>query len=139
MFLLTHSERACTVLDESFLNIFFLIFQYCHRMVLLNDIYIRSCLIYHKCQIAGVGEYLTQIILELTEFLIDILLRCKCYRHASLSLEMLLKLVAVFGPVIRSTVSAPPAVGVDLHAEQRFYFFQNNVDIFLLDSCVGKS
>ena len=52
---------------------------------------------------------------------------------------MLLKLVAVFGPVIHSTVSAPPAVGVDLHAEQRFYFFQNNVDIFLLDSCVGKS
>lgn len=47
------------------------------------------------------------------------LLDSKVERHASLSLEMLLKLVAVFGPVIRSTVSAPPAVGVDLHAEQR--------------------
>ncbi|CAK7350671.1 unnamed protein product [Dovyalis caffra] len=40
-------------------------------------------------------------------------------RHANISLEMLLKLVAVFGPVIRSAVSAPPVVGVDLHAEQR--------------------
>ncbi|PRQ28800.1 putative katanin p80 subunit [Rosa chinensis] len=41
------------------------------------------------------------------------------YRHANVSLEMLLKLVAVFGPVIRSTISAPPAVGVNLQAEQR--------------------
>ncbi|KAM7506116.1 hypothetical protein LguiB_005020 [Lonicera macranthoides] len=40
-------------------------------------------------------------------------------RHASVSLEMLVKLVALFGPVIHSSVSAPPAVGVDLHAEQR--------------------
>jgi katanin p80 WD40 repeat-containing subunit B1 len=36
------------------------------------------------------------------------------------SLEMLLKLVAVFGPVISSTISARPAVGVNLQAEQRF-------------------
>jgi katanin p80 WD40 repeat-containing subunit B1 len=43
------------------------------------------------------------------------------YRHANISLEMLLKLVAVFGPVIQSAVSAPPVVGVDLHAEQRCY------------------
>lgn len=41
-----------------------------------------------------------------------------------MSLEMLLKLVAVFGPVIRSTVSASPAVGVDLQAEQRFLIFR---------------
>lgn len=40
-------------------------------------------------------------------------------RHASLSLEMLLKLVAVFGTVVRTTVSARRAVGVDLHAEER--------------------
>ncbi|KAL3522217.1 hypothetical protein ACH5RR_015051 [Cinchona calisaya] len=40
-------------------------------------------------------------------------------RHASVSLEMLLKLIAVFGPFVRSTVSAPRAVGVDLHAEER--------------------
>ena len=40
-------------------------------------------------------------------------------RHASLSMEILLKLVAVFGHVINSAVSAPPVVGVDLHAEQR--------------------
>jgi len=35
------------------------------------------------------------------------------------SLDMLLKLVAVFGPTIRATVSAPPSVGVDLHQEER--------------------
>lgn len=47
------------------------------------------------------------------------LLDSKVERHSSLSLEMLLKLVAVFGPLVRSTVSAPPVVGVDLHAEER--------------------
>lgn len=47
------------------------------------------------------------------------LLDSKVERHANISLEMLLKLVAVFGTRIRSTISAPPAVGVDLHAEQR--------------------
>ncbi|CAK9154871.1 unnamed protein product [Ilex paraguariensis] len=40
-------------------------------------------------------------------------------RHASVSLEILLKLVAVFGPLVYSTISAPPAVGVNLQAEQR--------------------
>ncbi|KAK9267870.1 hypothetical protein L1049_010307 [Liquidambar formosana] len=47
------------------------------------------------------------------------LLDSKMERHANISLEMLLKLVAVFGPVIRSTISAPRAVGVNLQAEQR--------------------
>ncbi|GFP98270.1 katanin p80 wd40 repeat-containing subunit b1 homolog [Phtheirospermum japonicum] len=47
------------------------------------------------------------------------LLDSKAERHASVSLEMLLKLVAVFGSVVHSTVSAPRAVGVDLHAEER--------------------
>ncbi|XP_022715940.1 katanin p80 WD40 repeat-containing subunit B1 homolog isoform X3 [Durio zibethinus] len=47
------------------------------------------------------------------------LLDSKMERHVNVSLEMLLKLVAVFGPMIRSTVSAPHGVGVDLHAEQR--------------------
>jgi len=32
---------------------------------------------------------------------------------------MLLKLVAVFGPTIRATVSAPPSLGADLHQEER--------------------
>lgn len=49
-----------------------------------------------------------------------------------MSLEMLLKLVAVFGPVIHSTISAPPAVGVDLHAEQRFDNLCGSSDILLL-------
>ncbi|KAJ7968490.1 Katanin p80 WD40 repeat-containing subunit B1-like [Quillaja saponaria] len=47
------------------------------------------------------------------------LLDSKIERHINVSLEMLLKLIAVFGPVINSTISAPPAVGVDLHAEKR--------------------
>ncbi|XVF87552.1 hypothetical protein PTKIN_Ptkin18bG0129600 [Pterospermum kingtungense] len=47
------------------------------------------------------------------------LLDSKMERHVHVSLDMLLKLVAVFGPVIRSTISAPRGVGVDLHAEQR--------------------
>ncbi|KAJ8761469.1 hypothetical protein K2173_001602 [Erythroxylum novogranatense] len=47
------------------------------------------------------------------------LLDSKLERHAKVSLEMLLKLVAVFGPVIHAAISAPPSVGVDLHAEQR--------------------
>ncbi|XP_024027473.1 katanin p80 WD40 repeat-containing subunit B1 homolog, partial [Morus notabilis] len=47
------------------------------------------------------------------------LLDSKTERHTTLSLEILLKLVAVFGPVIRSAVSARRSVGVDLHAEQR--------------------
>lgn len=33
---------------------------------------------------------------------------------------MLLKLVRIFGPVIHSTLSASPSVGVDLQAEQRY-------------------
>ncbi|XP_052205024.1 katanin p80 WD40 repeat-containing subunit B1 homolog KTN80.4 isoform X2 [Diospyros lotus] len=40
-------------------------------------------------------------------------------RHQGLSLEMLLKLVRVFGPVIYSAMSASSSVGVDIEAEQR--------------------
>ncbi|KAF8409333.1 hypothetical protein HHK36_005408 [Tetracentron sinense] len=47
------------------------------------------------------------------------LLHSKIDRNTSVSLEMLLKLVTVFGPVIHSTISASPAIGVDLQAEQR--------------------
>ncbi|CAH9112258.1 unnamed protein product [Cuscuta epithymum] len=47
------------------------------------------------------------------------LLESKVERHANVSLEILLKLVAIFGPVVRSAVSARPSVGVDLHAEER--------------------
>ncbi|KAI3718852.1 hypothetical protein L6452_19737 [Arctium lappa] len=47
------------------------------------------------------------------------LLDSETERHINVSLEMLLKLVSVFGPVVSSTISAPPAVGVDLHAEKR--------------------
>ncbi|KAM0048792.1 putative transcription factor WD40-like family [Helianthus debilis subsp. tardiflorus] len=47
------------------------------------------------------------------------LLDSQIERHINVSLQMLLKLVAVFGPVINSTISAPPAVGVDLRADKR--------------------
>ncbi|KAL0321233.1 UNVERIFIED_CONTAM: Katanin p80 WD40 repeat-containing subunit B1 [Sesamum radiatum] len=43
----------------------------------------------------------------------------KVERHASVSLEMLLKLTSAYGAVIRATVSAPPTVGIDLHAQER--------------------
>ncbi|CAH9088334.1 unnamed protein product [Cuscuta europaea] len=40
-------------------------------------------------------------------------------RHQDISLEMLLKLVKVFGSMIYSSMSAPASVGVDIEAEQR--------------------
>ncbi|XP_047307665.1 katanin p80 WD40 repeat-containing subunit B1 homolog KTN80.2-like isoform X2 [Impatiens glandulifera] len=60
--------------------------------------------------------------LDTFQFLLPLLsglLDSKTERHASISLGMLLKLVAVFGPVIHSAISARPAVGVNLHAEER--------------------
>ncbi|KAK4399095.1 Katanin p80 WD40 repeat-containing subunit B1 [Sesamum angolense] len=79
----------------------------------------------HSVQADVVGvliERMEVITLDLFCCLLPVLLGLldtKVERHASVSLEMLLKLVAVFGTVVRSTVSAPPAVGVDLHAEER--------------------
>lgn len=43
-------------------------------------------------------------------------------RHLGVALELLVKLVRTFGPMIHSTVSAGPCVGVDLEAEQRYCF-----------------
>lgn len=54
----------------------------------------------------------------LLPLLID-LLQSKMDRHLGISLEMLLKLVRIFGPVIYSTVSAAQPVGVDIEAEKR--------------------
>ena len=42
------------------------------------------------------------------------------FRHVTISLEMLLKVVRVFGSTIYSTVSSSTTIGVDLHAEERF-------------------
>ncbi|XP_062207073.1 katanin p80 WD40 repeat-containing subunit B1 homolog KTN80.2-like [Phragmites australis] len=47
------------------------------------------------------------------------LLSSKTERHATVSLEMLLDLIKIFGPVIHSTLSANSGVGVDIQAEQR--------------------
>ncbi|XP_062223147.1 katanin p80 WD40 repeat-containing subunit B1 homolog KTN80.1-like isoform X2 [Phragmites australis] len=47
------------------------------------------------------------------------LLSSKTERHATVSLEMLLDLIKIFGPVIHSTLSANSTVGVDIQAEQR--------------------
>ncbi|XP_078427402.1 katanin p80 WD40 repeat-containing subunit B1 homolog KTN80.4-like isoform X2 [Wolffia australiana] len=47
------------------------------------------------------------------------LLDSKMDRHVAVCLEMLLKLVRVFGSVIQSTVSSSAPIGVDLQAEQR--------------------
>nr|GEU67934.1 RNA-directed DNA polymerase, eukaryota, reverse transcriptase zinc-binding domain protein [Tanacetum cinerariifolium] len=51
------------------------------------------------------------------------LLNSKTERHINVSLEMLLKLVVVFGSAITFTISAPPVVGVNLHAEKRIESF----------------
>lgn len=40
-------------------------------------------------------------------------------RHLRISLEMLLKLIKIFGSMIYSTISASSSVGVDIEAEQR--------------------
>ncbi|KQK10070.1 hypothetical protein BRADI_2g51760v3 [Brachypodium distachyon] len=47
------------------------------------------------------------------------LLNSRTERHAIVSLELLLDLIKVFGPVIRSTLSASSTVRVDIQAEQR--------------------
>ncbi|KAH6790579.1 hypothetical protein C2S51_005585 [Perilla frutescens var. frutescens] len=79
----------------------------------------------HSVQADVVGviiERMEIITLDLFSCLLPVLLgllESKAERHASVSLEMLLKLVAVFGTVVRTTVSAPPSVGVNLHAEER--------------------
>ncbi|KAK7400502.1 hypothetical protein VNO78_11711 [Psophocarpus tetragonolobus] len=67
-------------------------------------------------------EKMEIITLDLFSCLLPVLtglLDSKIERHVKVSLDMLMKLVVVFGPTIRSTISAPPSVGVDLHAEQR--------------------
>ncbi|XP_051128659.1 katanin p80 WD40 repeat-containing subunit B1 homolog KTN80.1 isoform X2 [Andrographis paniculata] len=79
----------------------------------------------HSVQTDVVGiliERLDKITLDLFSCILPVLLRLlesKVERHVTVSLEMLLKLVAVFGATVYSTVSAPPGVGVDLHAEER--------------------
>ncbi|XP_031392296.1 katanin p80 WD40 repeat-containing subunit B1 homolog isoform X1 [Punica granatum] len=79
----------------------------------------------HSVQADVVGilmEKMDMLNLDLFSSLLPVLvslLDSKIERHTSLSLEMLLKLVAVFGSLVFATVSAPPTVGVDLHAEQR--------------------
>ncbi|XP_020094292.1 katanin p80 WD40 repeat-containing subunit B1 homolog [Ananas comosus] len=51
--------------------------------------------------------------------LITGLLESRFDRHLGIALDMLLKLVKSFGPLIHSAISAAPLVGVDLEAEQR--------------------
>ena len=41
------------------------------------------------------------------------------YRHIGISLDMLLKLVRIFGSMIYSAISASSPVGIDIEAEQR--------------------
>ncbi|CAA0817928.1 Transducin/WD40 repeat-like superfamily protein [Striga hermonthica] len=79
----------------------------------------------HSVQADVIGVLMDKmevITLDLFSCLLPVLLSLldsKAERHASVSLEMLLKLVAVFGTVVRTTVSGPRAVGVNLHAEER--------------------
>ncbi|KAH9611837.1 hypothetical protein KSS87_019516 [Heliosperma pusillum] len=79
----------------------------------------------HSVQADVIGvltEKIETVTMDLFSCMLPILvglLDSKIERHAKMSLEMLLKLVALFGPTIQSTISAPPSVGVDLHKEER--------------------
>ncbi|XP_054777433.1 katanin p80 WD40 repeat-containing subunit B1 homolog KTN80.2-like isoform X2 [Prosopis cineraria] len=67
-------------------------------------------------------EKLEILTLDSFSFLLPVLsglLDSKTERHIKVSLDILLKLVAVFGPTIHAAISATPFVGVDLHAEER--------------------
>ncbi|KAG8483295.1 hypothetical protein CXB51_022298 [Gossypium anomalum] len=81
----------------------------------------------HSVQVDSVSVFMQKmeiLTLDLFSSLLPVLtglLDSKIERHVIVSLEMLLKLVAVFGPVIRLTALAPPSVSVDLHGEQRCY------------------
>ncbi|GAB2301153.1 hypothetical protein Dimus_035186 [Dionaea muscipula] len=88
----------------------------------------------HSVQADVVGvlvEKMEIITLDLFSILLPVLvglLDNKIERHAKMSLEMLLKLVAVFGPKISSTISASRSVGVDLHQEQRIEYCKQCLD-----------
>ncbi|KAK4348173.1 hypothetical protein RND71_034512 [Anisodus tanguticus] len=76
--------------------------------------------------LADVISFLTEkndfITLEICTCLLPLLgglLESNLDRHQDVSLNMLLKLVKVFGSVICSSMSAPASVGVDIEAEQR--------------------
>jgi hypothetical protein len=55
-------------------------------------------------------------------------------RHLSISLDMLLKLIRIFGSVIYSTISASTSVGVDIEAEKRCVWL--HLQFSFLDSSV---
>ncbi|XP_071714415.1 katanin p80 WD40 repeat-containing subunit B1 homolog KTN80.2-like [Rutidosis leptorrhynchoides] len=76
----------------------------------------------HADVVSVLMEKMDSLTLDLFSDLLPVLLdllASNTERHINVSLELLLKLVAVFGPVINSAVSAPPTVGVNLHAEKR--------------------
>ncbi|KAG4129298.1 hypothetical protein ERO13_D09G071100v2 [Gossypium hirsutum] len=79
----------------------------------------------HSVQVDSISVFMQKmeiLTLDLFSGLLPVLtglLDSKIERHVIVSLEMLLKLVAVFGPVIRLTALAPRSVSVDLHGEQR--------------------
>ncbi|KAH9616193.1 hypothetical protein KSS87_018482 [Heliosperma pusillum] len=76
--------------------------------------------------IADVISLLTEkpdiVTLEICTCLLPLLaslLASEMDRHLGISLELLVKLVRVFGSVVYSTISASSSVGVDIEAEQR--------------------
>ncbi|CAA6658430.1 unnamed protein product [Spirodela intermedia] len=72
--------------------------------------------------ISTLTEKIELFTLDLFSLLLPLLaglLSSKTERHIEIALEMLLKLVRVFGTVVRSTGSSSLPVGVDLQAEQR--------------------
>ncbi|OEL15343.1 Katanin p80 WD40 repeat-containing subunit B1-like protein [Dichanthelium oligosanthes] len=104
--------------------------QIIHQMWVRNDIRGVLSAMEKMCDHA-VSADIASVLMEKTETItldlctsilpvITDLLESKTDRHLGVSLELLVKLVRTFGPMIHSTVSAgPSSVGVDLEAEQR--------------------
>ena len=53
------------------------------------------------------------------------------FRHLNVSLDLLLKLVRMYGSPIYSSLSAPASVGVDIEAEQRLAWFLNLISAIM--------
>ncbi|CAL5029252.1 unnamed protein product [Urochloa decumbens] len=104
--------------------------QIIHQMWVRNDIRGVLSAMEKMCDHA-VSADMASVLMEKSEMItLDLctsilpvvtdLLESKTDRHLGVSLELLVKLVRTFGPMIHSTVSSgPSSVGVDLEAEQR--------------------
>ncbi|KAI3763772.1 hypothetical protein L2E82_13769 [Cichorium intybus] len=102
-------EEFCTIQNIEIMQL--------NRLEFVNE-ELTSLVNEHECDAGKHGVFEFRFVLLIAAFVFGFTFDGNTERHINVSLEMLLKLVAVFGPVITSTVSAPPTVGVDHHAEK---------------------